>query len=102
MLDVTVNALWPTGAPATVGPLAAGEGRDVVATVAIPASAGDGNQDVATITFTSQGDGTVSAATMLTTTANVPASCVYLPLVLRNAQFGGVRKQPDRVVIYPE
>ena len=92
VLDVTVAALWPTEAPATVGPLAAGEGTDVVVTVSIPAGAGDGDQDVATVTFTSQGDGGISAASVLTTTANVPTYRVYLPLVLRGARFvGGMR-----------
>lgn len=81
MLDVTVAALWPAEAPATVGPLAAGAGMDVVVTVTIPAEAG--NQDVATVTFTSQGDGGVSAASVLTTTVNTPTYRVYLPLVLR-------------------
>ena len=101
-LDVTVAALWLTGAPATVGPLAAGAGTDVVVTVVIPAGAGDGDQDVATITFTSQSDGAVSAVSVLTTTANVPTYRVYLPLVLRGARFGGVRGEVDRVDIYPE
>jgi len=81
VLDVTVAALWPAEAPATVGPLAAGAGTDVVVTVTIPAEAG--NQDVATVTFTSQGDGGVSAASVLTTTVNTPTYRVYLPLVLR-------------------
>jgi len=82
VLDVTVVALWPTDAPATIGPLPAGEGTDVVVTVAIPTGAG--NQDVATVTFTSQGDGGVGAISVLTTTANVPIYRVYLPLVFRN------------------
>ncbi len=81
VLDVTVVALWPAEAPATVGPLAAGAGTDVVVTVTIPAEAG--NQDVATVTFTSQGDGEVSAASVLTTTVNTPTYRVYLPLVVK-------------------
>ncbi|MBN1136152.1 MAG: cadherin-like domain-containing protein [Anaerolineae bacterium] len=93
VLDVTVVALWPAGAPATIGPLAAGAGTDVAVTVAIPAGAG--NQDVATVTFTSQGDGSVSEASVLTTTANVPTYRVYLPLVLRGARFGGARGEND-------
>ena len=84
VLDVTVAALWPAEAPATVGPLAAGAGTDVMVTVAIPAGANAGDQDVATITFTSQGDGGVSAISMLTTTAEVPTYRVYLPLVFKN------------------
>ncbi len=84
VLEVTVDALWPTNAPATVGPLGAGEGIDVIVTVAIPAGAADGDQDVATVTLTSQGDGGVGATSVLTTTANVPIYRVYLPLVFRN------------------
>ena len=84
VLDVIVDALWPTDAPATVGPLPAGEGIDVIVTVTIPAGAADGDQDVATITFTSQGDDGVNAVSVLTTTANVPIYRVYLPLVFRN------------------
>lgn len=83
VLDVIVDALWPTDAPATVGPLPAGEGIDVIVTVTIPAGAADGDQDVATITFTSQGDDGVNAVSVLTT-ANVPIYRVYLPLVFRN------------------
>ena len=82
VLDVTVDTLWPIYAPATIGPLPAGEGTDVVVTVAIPTGAG--NQDVATVTFTSQGDGGLGAISVLTTTANVPIYRVYLPLVFRN------------------
>ena len=103
VLDVTVDALWPTDAPVTVGPLAAGEGRDIAITVAIPAGAGDGDQDVATVTFTSQGDSGVSATSVLTTTANVPVYRVYAPLIFRNAWFGGsVRQEPGRAAIYPD
>ncbi|HSQ72731.1 MAG TPA: NEW3 domain-containing protein, partial [Rubrivivax sp.] len=83
VLDVTVVSLWPAEAPATVGPLAAGEGMDVMVTVTVPAGASDGDQDVATVTFTSHGDGSISAASVLTTTVNTPTYRVYLPLVLR-------------------
>jgi hypothetical protein len=79
VLEVAVDALWPTEVPATVGPLAAGEGMDVIVTVAIPAGAG--NQDVATVTFTSQGDSAVSAFSVLTTMANVQTYRIYLPMV---------------------
>ncbi len=103
LLDVTVAALWLAETPATVGPLAAGVGTDVMVVVAIPAGAGDGDQDVATVTFTSQSDGSISAASVLTTTASVPTYRVYLPLVLRGARFGGgVREEINRAAIHPQ
>ena len=75
----------------------------MVVTVTIPAGAGAGDQDVATITFTSQGDGGISAASVLTTTATVPGYRVYLPLVLHQMQAGGeMRREMGRAAVYPQ
>jgi hypothetical protein len=84
VLDVSTDALWPTQVPATVGPLAVGQGMDVVVTVTIPAEACGGDKDVAMVTFASQGDSAISAAGVLTTTANVPIYRIYLPLATQN------------------
>ena len=65
---------WTTNAPATVGPLAAGDGADLQVTVDIPATAANGDYDTATVTVTSQGDNTKSDSSTLTTTAVV--ACV--------------------------
>jgi glucose/arabinose dehydrogenase len=62
---------WPTTAPASVGPLVAGDGTTVDVTVDIPPSAAGGITDTATITVASQGDSSQVATVTLTTTASV-------------------------------
>ena len=69
---VTGNA-WPTPAPAPVGPLAAGASAAVTVTSNIPAAAAEGAIDIANATFTSTGDPTKSATSILTTTASSTA-----------------------------
>ena len=102
VLDVAVAALWPTHAPATVGPLAPGAGTAVLVTVDIPAGAAAGDQDVATVTFTGRGDGQAAVVAVLTTTARVPTYHVYLPLVVRGGQFGpGLGGHVAPVAVYP-
>jgi uncharacterized repeat protein (TIGR01451 family) len=79
--SITVSGeTWTTTVPATVGPLNSGESATVAVTVDIPAGAAVGDQDMATVTVTSQGDPTVFADVMLTTT--VVARGVFLPLVM--------------------
>jgi hypothetical protein len=79
--DITVSGeTWTTTVPATVGPLNSGASATVAVTVDIPAGAAVGDQDMATVTVTSQGDPTVFADVMLTTT--VVARGVFLPLVM--------------------
>jgi hypothetical protein len=71
--DVAVSGnTWATTAPATVGPLAAGEVTTVTVTVEIPAAAANLATDEATVTFTSQTDPTKTAAVETTTTAVAP------------------------------
>jgi uncharacterized membrane protein len=62
---------WPTTAPASVGPLAAGGGTTVDVTVDIPPSTAGGITDTATVTVASQGDSSQVATVTLTTTASV-------------------------------
>jgi hypothetical protein len=78
-IEVSGNA-WLTDAPASIG-LLPGESMDVTVTVSVPGGAADGAADVATVTFTSQGDGNVSASAELTTTADVAVNFIYLPIV---------------------
>ena len=61
---------WPTLVPTPVGPLAAGASRAVTVTTSIPAGTLDGSTDAAHVTFTSAGDPSKSATSVLTTTSN--------------------------------
>lgn len=80
--DVAVSGnAWPAHAPATVGPLAAGEGQAMEVTVEIPGAAAYGASDTATINVTSQGDAAQSASATLTTIVR-PAE-LFLPLILK-------------------
>jgi Zn-dependent metalloprotease len=72
-VTVAGNA-WPTAAPASVGPLAAGASASLVVTVTVPVNAAGGASDGATVTATSQGDPGQSASSTLTTTVNAPAA----------------------------
>jgi hypothetical protein len=72
---------WATALnPTTVEPLTAGRSADVVVTVTIPTSAAGEATDVATVTVTSQGDDTVTATSILTTTAR--RHRIFLPLII--------------------
>jgi hypothetical protein len=66
-----IGHAWPTAAPTSVGPLAAGTSASVDVTVHVPLDGMGGDVDTAVITFTSCGDGERSAAATLTTTVNV-------------------------------
>ncbi len=66
---VTGNS-WPTPVPASVGPLAAGASSAVTVTTSIPAGALEEALDIANVTFTSAGDPSKSASSILTTTAS--------------------------------
>ena len=61
---------WPTPVPASVGPLAAGASSAVTVTTNIPAGALELAIDIANVTFTSAGDPSKSASSVLTTTAS--------------------------------
>jgi len=80
-VTVSGNA-WTTVAPATVGPLAAGENTSFQVTVTIPTGLAGADTDTATVTVTSQGDNTKSAQAVLTTT-RIPYR-LFLPLVMKN------------------
>jgi sugar lactone lactonase YvrE len=69
--------------PTTVGPLVAGDSAELVVTVTIPTSATGGATDVTAVTVTSQGDDTVTATSILTTT--VRKHGVFLPLIVKSA-----------------
>jgi hypothetical protein len=71
LYDVTAGGnAWPTDAPATLGPLSAGESTTMDVLVTVPSSTAGGATDAVVIHVTSRGDGTQSAAATLTTTAN--------------------------------
>jgi carboxypeptidase T len=76
-----IGYTWPTTAPATVGPLAAGASAALTVTVSVPITAADGDSDTAIVTLTSQGDGSKSAASSLTTT--VGKCSLFLPLIIK-------------------
>ncbi len=80
---LTVEAVWPVEAPSTIG-LGPGESTAVVITVTIPAGTPDGASDVATLTFTSQGNPAITTSSVLTTTAVVEEWRIYLPILMRN------------------
>ena len=75
---------WTTTAPATVGPLAPGASADLTVQVAIPAGASNGATDAATVTVTSQGDGTELDSSVLTTTAS-KFMYLWLPLISKGS-----------------
>jgi hypothetical protein len=81
---VTVNisgTAFTTTAPSTVGPLAAGASTTVDVGVTIPAGAVNGAMSEATVTFTSQGNGTASDSSVLTTISAWLK--FYLPIVMQ-------------------
>ena len=81
--DVSAGAhVWPTVAPAAIGPLAAGERAAVAVVVSIPPATPVGMTDTATITVTSQADHALSATASLTTRARPRP--LFLPLVVRS------------------
>ncbi len=67
-VDLSGNA-WPTSAPAEVGPLAPNAGAALDVAVDVPAGAGVGDWDEAIVTLSSQIAPTVTASSVLTTTA---------------------------------
>jgi hypothetical protein len=86
VVDVAVSEnTWTTTAPATIGPVAAGERAPLVVEVTIPTDAANNATDTATITLTSHGDRTKTTSIMLTTSARVPIAkhTIHLPLVIR-------------------
>jgi hypothetical protein len=73
--DLTVGGnTWTTTLSAPDVTLNPGESDTFTAVVEVPAGASDGEIDVATVTATSQADGSVSDSADLTTSANVPVS----------------------------
>jgi hypothetical protein len=77
-------------------------GTHVVVTVMIPGEASASDQDAAILTFASQGNDGVTATTWLTTTATMPQTRVYLPLLLCEIWLGNGRHgHSGRFDIYP-
>ena len=79
--DVTASGNSWTTTPDSPVTLASGEGAMVMVTVDIPGSAAADDMDSATITATSQGDGSSDSVT-LTTIAE--GSVIYLPFITNN------------------
>jgi hypothetical protein len=72
--DITVSGdIWPTAAPATVGPLAADAGADADVIVSVRLCTAGGESDTITVVSTSQHDGTESDSAALITRANQAA-----------------------------
>jgi uncharacterized repeat protein (TIGR01451 family) len=95
--DLTVSGnAWTTTAPATVGPLAAGESEEVTVQVEIPLGAHSGDEDTAMVTATSQADPTKSASTTLTT--SVAEQAVVL-VVTKTADPGDL-VDPGELITY--
>ncbi len=82
-LSVAGNA-WTTTLSDSSVSLGIGESTMVTVMVDISSGATDGEMDVATVTATSQGDSAVSDSAMLTTTAVVDETFIYLPFVAKN------------------
>jgi hypothetical protein len=74
---------WPTHAPATVGPLDAGQSTSVEVTVDIPGDALVGNFDNVAVRFTSQGDPSVYDSSALGTHV-ISGFFIYLPIAVRD------------------
>jgi uncharacterized repeat protein (TIGR01451 family) len=87
VFDVAANHLWPTTYPATVGPLGMGEGATLNVTVSVPLGTAGGTGDVVTLALASQGESTILAGSVLSTTANQVAP-VLAPIADREATVG--------------
>ncbi len=83
---LSVAGVWTADLSTSSITLGAGESEQFTVVVSIPSNATNGQNDVATVTATSQTDGTATATAELTTTAVVapPANpVIYLPIVMR-------------------
>ena len=84
--NLNVASVW-TATPSTASiTLGAGASAQFTVVVSIPANATNGQNDVATVTATSQTDGTATDTAQLTTTAVTPTPSnptIYLPLIVR-------------------
>ncbi len=67
--DILSTSVWNITLPPTVGPIQGGDSADFNVIVDVPPSAEPGDFDSATITATSQGDGSKMQTSSLTTTA---------------------------------
>ena len=87
--------LWPTTAPGSVGPLAAGAGADLPVTMSVPLTAVNGSTDTAHIVLTT-GDGSTTGESWLTTEAVVPTHT----LTVHTVGQGSVTVVPSRTFYY--
>jgi uncharacterized membrane protein len=92
-VGVNGNA-WPTSAPASVGPLGRGAGADVQVAVTIPLGSECVDQDVTTVVFTSQADGSATDSSTLTTSAGAVAGVTVTPV------SGTLSGDPGQTVAY--
>jgi hypothetical protein len=85
--EITVEGNdWDVHLPETSFDLAVGASAEVLVHVTIPADAEDGDFEAVTITATSAGDDSVSASSVLTTTAFVPEPdmfYLFMPIVIQ-------------------
>ena len=81
-LSVSGNSWTTTFSQSSIS-LAAGASTTVEAYVDVPSGASDGDMDTATVTATSQSDPGESDSVMLTTTADIGTTYIYLPVVFR-------------------
>jgi len=79
--DISVSGRFPASFPATVGPVAAGDGKQFLVTVSVPASAGKGDVDRADVTVwaRSASEPKPSDTALLTTTAHDGVGVVLSP-----------------------
>jgi carboxypeptidase T len=91
--DILATGVWTITAPTTAGPLDPGMSADINVIVDLPPSATPGDFDISTIIATSQGDGTKSESSSLTTTAMQPG-----PFVTPEADQG--TGNPGTQVVY--
>jgi hypothetical protein len=79
--DLAVGSVegWLVDFSAIEFTLGAGEMAEITVHVTVPAEAVEGDGDVTTVTATSQGDGSLAASSVLTTTAVFPK--IFLPVI---------------------
>ena len=94
MFTVGVTHAWPTAAPTTIGPLAAGASVSANFTVTVPANALSGASDIAAVTFTSQSVPSQTISSTLTTTANTVYGLALSPPTAAKTS------EPDTNVFY--
>jgi hypothetical protein len=70
---ISMDSVWETTAPPSIGPIINGESANIDVSVTIPLSATNGESEMAMVSIVSQGNPSFSDTTTLTTTANLYA-----------------------------